>query len=157
MWSLLKYPLTFWTWRLSWNIVKVSQDLFCFWTLKQLYVPVTVSSGTIVASIFHHRQVWLKIFWSAFWMNPSTACRHRAQGFDVCFSHSPTLTTASPHSEASGDGEVKDYSPFSPQRSDTSTPSSLYEPCESNFFCYYKFMHAAIVAHWAHPKRKEFY
>lgn len=46
--------------------------------------------------------------------------------------HALALMTASPRPEASGDGEVKDYSPFSPQRSDTSTPSSLYEPCESN-------------------------
>lgn len=65
-------------------------------------------------------------------MNLDAACRHPAQGFDVCCSHTLALTTLSPYSEASGDGEVKDYSPFSPQRSDTSTPSSLYEPCESS-------------------------
>ncbi|XP_075878842.1 run domain Beclin-1-interacting and cysteine-rich domain-containing protein isoform X2 [Nelusetta ayraudi] len=35
--------------------------------------------------------------------------------------------------EVSGDGEVKDYNPFSPQRSDASTPSSLYEPYGSRY------------------------
>lgn len=65
-------------------------------------------------------------------MIPDPACSPQIQGFDVFFSHMPPLTRVSSHSEASGDGEVKDYSPFSPQRSDTSTPSSLYETCESN-------------------------
>lgn len=59
-------------------------------------------------------------------------CSMPPSGSVIWCSLQPALTTVSLHSEVSGDGEVKDYNPFSPQRSDASTPSSLCEPCESN-------------------------
>lgn len=50
------------------------------------------------------------------------------------------LRTVCSHSELAGGEDVKDYSPFSPPRSDASTPSSLYEQCEFRIFFVFVFV-----------------